>query len=154
MPSAAILESRLNTLYTQYEALRPDSPDSELEKFASLFSDNCTVFLKSMREAKDPALSRQAIVADLRDMMKDQYLEKRKVVSQLVSETDSRVFSEMQNRYNIHNKVMDDFPETVVATFDSEGLVNSFKLFGCRSHFALMIQAATGVGPYSEEMMK
>ncbi|KAL7943414.1 hypothetical protein V8C42DRAFT_346865 [Trichoderma barbatum] len=86
--------------------------------------------------------------------MEDQYLEKRKVVSQLFGEEDSRVFIEMENRYNIHSKVLDDFPETLVATFDDEGLVNSFKLYSCRSHVVMMIQAATGEGPDSEEMMK
>ncbi|UKZ77051.1 hypothetical protein TrVFT333_004768 [Trichoderma virens FT-333] len=154
MPSAAALENRLNTLYSQYESLRPESSDADLEKFASLFSDNCTVFLKSMREAKDPAVNRQAIVAVLREMMKDQYLEKRKVVSQLINEQDSRAFVEMENRYNVHSKVLDDFPETLVATFDDEGLVNTFKLYSCRSHLVMMIQAATGEGPYSEEIMK
>ncbi|KAK0765821.1 hypothetical protein N5P37_001760 [Trichoderma harzianum] len=154
MPSATVLENRLNTLYSQYESLRPDSSDADLEKFASLFSNNCTVFLKSMREAKDPDLNRQAIVSTLREMMKDQYLEKRKVVSQQINEQDSRVFLEMENRYNVHSKVLEDFPETLVATFDDEGLVDTFKLYSCRSHFVMMIQAATGEGPYSEEMMK
>ncbi|RFU75734.1 hypothetical protein TARUN_6493 [Trichoderma arundinaceum] len=154
MPSAAALESRLDALYTQLEALRPESSDADLEKFASLFSNDCDVYLRSMREVKDPALNRQDIVTQLRDIMKDQYFEKRKIVSQVVSEKDSRVFSEMENRYNVHQHIFAAFPETLVATFDDEGLVNSFKLYSCRSHIAKAIQKATGNGPYSEAYMQ
>ncbi|KAL7935105.1 hypothetical protein V8C35DRAFT_300730 [Trichoderma chlorosporum] len=154
MPSAAALENRIDTIYSQYTSLRPDSSDADLDKFASLFSDDCAVYLKSMREAKEPAVNRKAIVDTLREMMKDQYLEDRKVVSSLVSEKDSRVYVEMQNRYIVHSKPMEDFPETLVATFDNEGLVKSFKLYSCRSHFVHAIQGATGEGPYSEDFMK
>ncbi|KAM0252358.1 hypothetical protein ACHAQJ_007740 [Trichoderma viride] len=153
MLSTAVLESRLDALYSQLETLRPDSPDSDLESFASFFSNNCVVNFESMREAKEPSLGRQGVVAKLRDTMKHLYLEKRKVVSQVISEKDLRVFSEMENRYNVHTKVLDDFPETLVATFDGEGLINSFRLYGCRSHILIMIQGATGEGPFSAEEM-
>lgn len=153
MLSAGILESRLNALYNQLEALRPDSSDAELLSFASFFAEDCVVNFESMREAKDPSRGRDGVVAKLRDLMKHLYLEQRTVVSQVISEADMRVFSEMRNRYNVHSEVLDDFPETLVATFDDEGLITNFSLYGCRSHILIMIQKATGNGPFSAEEM-
>ncbi|EHK41562.1 hypothetical protein TRIATDRAFT_84644 [Trichoderma atroviride IMI 206040] len=153
MLSAGILESRLNALYNQLEGLRPDSSDAELVAFASFFAQDCVVNFESMREAKEPSLGRDGVVAKLRDQMKHLYLEQRTVVSQVISESDMRVFSEMRNRYNVHSEVLDDFPETLVATFDDEGLITNFSLYGCRSHILIMIQKATGNGPFSAEEM-
>ncbi|TFA98190.1 hypothetical protein CCMA1212_010009 [Trichoderma ghanense] len=147
---------QITQIYNHLLTLTPDSPPKALETFASYFSPSCKVYLKSMREAKDPALDRAAIVEHLRDYLKDQVLEQRNVISQSVSEEGerARVFVEMENRYNVHGQILDRFPETLVATFDEEGLVNSFKLYSCRSHIVMLIQKATGEGPYSQEMMK
>ncbi|UKZ88721.1 uncharacterized protein TrAFT101_004460 [Trichoderma asperellum] len=153
MLSAGILESRLDALYNQLETLRPDSSNDELESFAAFFSEDCVVNFESMREANDPSLGREGVVAKLRDVMKHLYLERRTVVSQTISESESLVFSEMRNRYNVHSEVLDDFPETLVATFDDEGLITNFRLYGCRSHILIMIQKATGEGPFSAEEM-
>lgn len=153
MLSAGILESRLDALYNQLETLRPDSSDAELHSFASFFAEDCVVNFESMREAKEPSRGRDGVVAKLRDLMKHFYLEQRTVVSQMISESDLRVFSEMKNRYNVHSEVLDDFPETLVATFDDEGLITNFSLYGCRSHILIMIQKATGNGPFSAEEM-
>lgn len=153
MPSAALLQARLDAAYAKLEALRPDSPLSDFENFASLFSDDCAVYLRSMREVKEPALNRLAIVSQLQDIMKDLYFEKRKVVSQVVSEADARAFVEMENKYHVYETVFDAFPETLVATFDDEGLISSFKLYSCRSHIVKVIQENTGLGPYSDEYM-
>jgi hypothetical protein len=153
MISAGILESRLNALYNQLEALRPDSSDAELDSFASFFSEDCVVNFESMREVKEPSLGRQGVVEKLRDVMRHLYLEQRTVVSQVISESDKRVFSEMKNRYNVHSEVLEDLPETLVATFDDEGFITNFSLYGCRSHILIMIQKATGLGPFSAEEM-
>ncbi|KAM0517446.1 hypothetical protein ACHAPE_004977 [Trichoderma viride] len=153
MLSAGILESRLNALYNQLEALRPDSSDAELLAFASFFAKDCVLNYESMREAKEPALGRDGVVAKLRDVMKHQYLEQRTVVSQMISESDMRVFSEMRNRYIVHSEVLDDFPETLVATFDDEGLITNFSLYCCKSSMLIMIQKATGNGPFSAQEM-
>ncbi|PTB66213.1 hypothetical protein BBK36DRAFT_4467 [Trichoderma citrinoviride] len=144
----------INEIYSAYTRLRPDSSAKDLEAFASFFSPSCKVYLRSMREAKEPAVDRANIIEHLRDILKDQFLEERDVISQSVSEDGKRVFVEMENRYNVHGQVLDRFPETLVATFDEEGLVSSFKLYSCRSHFVMMIQKATGEGPYSEEFLK
>ncbi|PTB75618.1 hypothetical protein M440DRAFT_355917 [Trichoderma longibrachiatum ATCC 18648] len=154
MPSHPL--QTITNLYTHLLTLTPTSPPSALDHFASYFSPSCKVYLKSMREANDPAVDHAAIVRHLRDYLKDQVLEQRNVVSQAVSEDGegARVFLEMENRYNVHGQILDRFPETLVATFDEEGLINSFKLYSCRSHVIMLIQSATGEGPYSEEMMK
>jgi hypothetical protein len=154
MLSTADLESRLDALYSQLEVIRSDSPVSDLETFASFFSQDCVVNLESMREIKEPALGRQGVVAKLQETTKHLYLEKRKVVSQAISEKDMRVFSEMRNRYNVHTQELDDFPEILVATFNDEGLINSFRHYSCRSPIVGLIQSATGEGPYNEEEMK
>ncbi|KAM0482429.1 hypothetical protein ACHAPX_002947 [Trichoderma viride] len=153
MLSAGILESRLNALYNQLEALRPDSSDAELLAFASFFAQDCVVNFESMREAREPTLGQDGVVAKLRDVMKHQYLEQRTVVSQMISESDRRVFSEMRNRYIVHSEVLEDFPETLVATFDDEGLITNFSLYCCKSNMLIMIQKATGNGPFSAQEM-
>ena len=76
------------------------------------------------------------------------------VISQVVDEKASRVFSEMENRYSIHGYIADQFPETAVVQFNDEGLIRTFKLYSCRSHLVMFIQKATGLGPYSEACMK
>ncbi|KAH0490731.1 hypothetical protein TgHK011_002187 [Trichoderma gracile] len=144
----------ITAIYNHLLTLHPSSSPNALDKFASYFSPSCKVYLKSMREANDPAVDRAAIVNHLRDYLKDQVLEQRNVISQSVSEDGGRVFVEMENRYNVHGQILDRFPETLVATFDEEGLVESFKLYSCRSHIVMLIQTATGEGPYSEEVMK
>lgn len=153
MLSAGILESRLDAFYNQFEALRADSSNDELESFASFFSEDCVVNFESMRESKEPSIGREGVVAKVRDVLKHMYLEQRTVVSQMISESDSRVFSEMKNRYNVHTEVVDDFPETLVATFDDEGLITNFRLYGCRNHILILIQKATGEGPFSAQEM-
>jgi hypothetical protein len=148
---------KITKIYTHLLTLHPESSPDALDQFASYFSPSCRVYLKSMREANDPATDRAAIVSHLRDYLKDQVLEQRNVISQSVGEDGEggvRVFVEMENRYNVHGQILDRFPETLVATFDEEGLVNSFKLYSCRSHIVMLIQTATGEGPYSEEVMK
>ncbi|KAL6867068.1 hypothetical protein J3F83DRAFT_715337 [Trichoderma novae-zelandiae] len=144
----------IDAIYTHLQTLRPTSSPEDLDKIASYFAPSCKVYLKSMRENKDPALDRAAVVKHLRDLLKDQVLEQRNVVSQSVSEDGARAFVEMENTYTVHGQTLERFPETLVATFDEEGLVNSFKLYSCRSHFVMMIQTATGEGPYSEEYLK
>lgn len=153
MLSAGILESRLDAFYHQLEALRPDSSDDELESFASFFVEDCVVHFQSMREAEESSRGREGVVMELRHVLKHLYLEQRTVVSQMISESDSRVYSEMRNRYNVHSTVLDDFPETLVATFDDEGLITNFRMYGCRSTILIMIQKATGEGPFSAEEM-
>ncbi|KAL7903016.1 hypothetical protein HDV64DRAFT_2501 [Trichoderma sp. TUCIM 5745] len=153
MLSAGILESRLDALYNQLEGLRADSSDAELDSIAFFFAEDCVINFESTLETKEPSRGRDGLVAKLRDSMKHMHLEQRTVVSQMISESDMRVFSEMRNRYNVHSEVLDDFPETLVATFDDEGLITNFSLYGSRKRILIMIQKATGNGPFSAEEM-
>lgn len=138
------------SLYTRYATLRVDSPDEDFESFTSLFVDDCEVYLQSMREHKTPAWSREEIIEHLRDILKDQSLTQYRVDSQAIDEGNSRIYSEIANPYNIHEKILPSFADTAIVTFGQE-LVKTLKLYSCRSNLVFLIQQATGLGPYSQE---
>lgn len=149
----ASLSLGVDAVFSHIQSLRPDSSLLELEKVASLFTTDCIAYLRSMREILEPAIGREAIVDHLRELAKDQQLQKYRVIAQAVDEKSSRIFSEMENRYTIHDYSVDTFPETSIMTFDADGLISSFKLYSCRSQLVHLIQKATGIGPYSESYM-
>jgi SnoaL-like domain len=154
MPSAESLLKHLDAVYSQLESLRLDSASDDFEKFASFFAEDSTVYLRSMREHAQPARGREAIMDHLKDILKDQIFEKRRVVSQTISEGDSRIWSEMENRYIVHNQPLDPFHEAAVVTFDNDGLVSTWKQYSCRSHIVMLIQKSTGIGPFSETVVR
>ena len=154
MPSAESLLKHLNAVYSQLEGLRPGSASDEFEKVASFFAEDSTVYLRSMREHAEPARGREAIIDHLKDILKDQIFEKRRVVSQTISEQDSQIWSEMENRYTVHNQLLDPFHEVAVVTFDNSGLVSTWKQYSCRSHIVMLIQKATGIGPFNETVLR
>lgn len=154
MHPTEMLQKRLGDVYTQLARLRPDSDPREFEKFASFFADNSTVYLRSMREHADPAKGRAAIVDQLRDILNDQIFEERRVVSQATNPDGNQIFSEMENKYTVHNQILDPFHEVAVVTFNDAGLVSMWKQYSCRSHFVFLIQKATGIGPYNESVVK
>ncbi|KAM3514837.1 hypothetical protein MY11210_001561 [Beauveria gryllotalpidicola] len=125
----------------------------DFESFASAFTDDCEVHLRSMREHKTPARSRREIIDHLHDILKDQCLTQYHIVSLAVDEDNMRIYCEMANSYNIHGKSLPFFAETAIVTFNPDGLVKTFKLYSCRSDLVFLIQKATGSGPYSQEYL-
>ncbi|KAG8423111.1 hypothetical protein J3459_008351 [Metarhizium acridum] len=154
MQPTEMLQKRLGDIYDQLARLRPDSPPEEFLKFASFFAEDSTVYLRSMREHADPAQGRAAIIEHLRDILKDQILEERRIVSQATNQDENHIFSEMENKYTVHGQILDPFHEVAVVTFSDAGLVSLWKQYSCRSPFVFFIQKATGVGPYNESVVK
>lgn len=148
------LVARLDGIFAQLQSLKPDSPLLDFEKAASFFAPDCTAYLRSMRERSTPAIGREAVIKHLQEIVKEYQLQKHHVISQAVDEKASRIFSEMENQYLIHGYTVDPFPETVIAVFNTDGLISSFKLYCCQSHLVHFMQVATGRGPYSAAYMK
>ncbi len=134
--------------------LRLDSEPEEFSKFASFFANDGIAYLKSMREHDEPSIGRQGIIDGIKDVLKDQYLENRRVVSSSTNEKESTIFTEMEMRYVVHAEVLDPFHETSVAVFNGDGLITNFNIYSCRSHIVMLIQRQTGIGPYSAEVMR
>lgn len=153
MATTASLQARLDAVYNQLLVLRQDSSPAEFETFAQFFAEDCTAYLRSMREHAEPAIGRTEIIKDLKDILKDQYFDGRLVISQSVNEQESRIFCEMENRYMIHGQPLDPCHETAVVVFTADGLISTFKQYSCRSHIVMMVQKATGVGPYRESII-
>lgn len=147
------MKAALETLYSIYATLRVDSSRKDFDEFASLFADECEVYLRSMREHRTPARSPAEIVEHLQDILKDQFLAKHHIISQAFDEGNQRVFTEMANDYEIHGKILPSFAETCIATFDGNGRIKTLKLYSCRSDLVFLIQQATGQGPYSQEYL-
>lgn len=153
MATTASLQARLDAVYHQLSVLRQESTPAEFEKFAQFFAEDCTAYLRSMREHAEPAIGRTAVVNHLKDILNDHDFDRRSVISQSVNEQESRVFCEMENRYMIHGQPLDPCHETAVVVFDADGLISNFKQYSCRSHIVMMIQRATGVGPYHDSII-
>lgn len=144
------LDPKLDELFDLLLKIRHESPEAEFDRFGKLFDENCTVWLQSMREHLEPSIGRQAVIKTLKDNLTHYYLEERRILSQAVDEANSRVFCEMKNRLVVHGEVLDPFYETAIATFNADGLITDFKFYSCRSHIVMLIQKATGIGPYAD----
>ncbi|KAH8896762.1 hypothetical protein GQ53DRAFT_890092 [Thozetella sp. PMI_491] len=154
MPSATSAESHLDGLYALLETLREDSSQEEFDKFGAFFAEDATAYLRSMREHREPSIGRQAIIDDMKAILKDQFLATRRIVSSSFNERDMKLFTEMENTIHVHSDVLDPFHETAIVAFNNDGLINNFKVYSCRSHIVMLIQKHTGLGPYNEEEMK
>ncbi|CAF3433387.1 unnamed protein product [Fusarium graminearum] len=144
------LEARLDAVYSALETLGPDSLAEDFVNFASFFSEDCIAYLRGMRDHKTPAFGRQGLIHDLQNLLQSQHLKKRRVISQVANEQGGQIFSEMENQYIVHSEILDPFHKTAVVSFNREGLIHSFKLYCCRSHFVWLTQQATGEGSYKD----
>jgi len=142
---------KIDSLFEEWEALKPDSPAASFEHFASFFSTNCHAWLLSMREINEPSIGREGVAAGIEAAVKDSEIIERRVVGRAGS--GNKVFIESLSKLSVHGQKMDSFPETAVITFDEEGLIADFKIYSCRSPLVFLIQKATGKGPYSKEEM-
>ena len=73
------------------------------------------------------------------------------MLSSATSADGRTVVCEMKNRLNVMGHSLNDSYETAIATFDAEGLIKEFKVYCCRSHLMVVVQAVTGLGPYDKE---
>ncbi|KAH7012375.1 hypothetical protein B0J12DRAFT_690280 [Macrophomina phaseolina] len=145
---------KLDALYGKMQTLSPTSSSEDLNTFAAFFAEDCTAFLKSMREQSTPSIGREGVIIGLSDILKDYNILKRRVVSSAVSADGSVVFSEMNNKLNIHGETLESFPVTAVVAFNGQGLITSFKHYCCLSPVVEIIQGKTGVGPYSKKFLE
>jgi hypothetical protein len=106
-----------------------------------------------MREFAEPANGRAATIASLQEVLKQQQVVERHVLSQvttLTKEGETKLFVEMKNKLHVLGRTVDTFYETAVVTFDAEGLVKELRNYSCRSHVVETVQKETREGPYSE----
>ncbi|KAK6949459.1 hypothetical protein Daesc_009539 [Daldinia eschscholtzii] len=146
--STADLHAQLDALYDTWTSLTPTSPPSDFEKFAAFFDENCYAWLFSMRELAEPSIGRQGVIDGVKEVLKLQRIEERRVVERFASARGSKISVEMKNRYNVVGEDLDTFWETVTAEFNDKGLITDFKVHCCRSPMVAIIQKVTGEGPY------
>ncbi|KAI1091679.1 hypothetical protein F5B19DRAFT_257174 [Rostrohypoxylon terebratum] len=151
MASAALLHSKLDTLYDVWQSLTPASSPAEITEFASFFSENCTAYLLSMRELSAPSIGRAGVIEGIKDVIKDSQIKERRVLDRFSSTSSPKISVEMNNRLTVRGREIDAFPETATVVFDDKGLITDFKLYCCRSAVVEIIQDVTGVGPYRRD---
>jgi hypothetical protein len=156
-PANALI-SRLDAFYDSLLAFQTDATDENLARLGAFFSSNCIAEPRSMRHWKHRAIGRENTMKAYREMLGEQVLKERRVVSQVaVAETDPtdpagpRVYCEMANRYDVQGLELDPMLETVVVRFnDAEGgEIVEWKTYNCQSPVAALTQQATGKGLYA-----
>ncbi|KAL3454276.1 hypothetical protein BJX65DRAFT_302061 [Aspergillus insuetus] len=156
--STNALISRIDAFYDALLAFQTDSSDENLERLGAFFSPNCIAEPRSMRHWKHRAIGREATIKAYREMLGEQVLKERRVVSQVaVAETNPtdpagpRVYCEMANRYDVQGLELDPMLETVVVRFsNAEGdEIVEWKTYNCQSPVAALSQQATGKGLYA-----
>ena len=152
--SSKELLDRLDSLYTTWAKLRPDSSNEEFNSFGTYLAEDCVAWLSSMREWADPSVGRQAAIDFVKQNISIYYFEDRSVLSRSVSEDGRKATIEMKTRMNVMGKSLDNSYETGVATFNDQGLISDLKVYCCRSQVMLVVQGMTGMGPYSEGFQK
>ena len=145
---------KLDSLYELWQKLGPASSDELFDEFGAFFDESCVAWLKSMREWDSPSIGRNNVIAKAKEIAKIQQLKERRVLSRCSSETGLRVVCEMKNALNVLGKPLDPFYESVMITFNEEGLITDFNNYSCRSPIVAIVQAVTGNGPYSEHDAK
>ncbi|KAI1778459.1 hypothetical protein F4818DRAFT_301685 [Hypoxylon cercidicola] len=149
MATGSPLHSKLDALYEAWSKLSLESSPTEFQAFADFFSEDCTAWLLSMRELKQPSIGREGVIAGVKDVLKDTQIRERRVVDRFESANGSKISVEMENSLVVHGKDLDVFPETATAVFNEQGLITDFKLYCCRSPVVEIIQEVTGIGPYA-----
>ena len=146
----ALYRKRLDQLYTTIQRLQPSSPASDFSTFASYFTPECTVYLKSMRLPSMPAISRPEAIEDIKEVLENFQIEQRKVLHFSLAPDGHTVFCETQQRLNVLGEIVEPYFVTDVATFDDEGLIKVLKTYSCWSPIVDVVQRKTGIGPYDE----
>ncbi|KAL3490314.1 hypothetical protein BJX62DRAFT_238294 [Aspergillus germanicus] len=152
------LIARLDAFYDALLTFQTNSSEENLQRLGAFFSPNCIAEPRSMRHWKHRAIGRENTVKAYREMLGEQVLKERRVVSQVaVVETDPtdpagpRVYCEMANRYDVQGLELDPMLETVVVRFNNaEGEeIVEWKTYNCQSPVAALTQQATGKGLYA-----
>lgn len=148
MASADLLQSKVESLYYEWQRLALDSSDETFRNFASYFSPNAIAWLLSMRELAEPSIGRDSIIQGIKAAIRDSQVVERHVIARSTIAGERKVFLESSSTIKVFGKTLDSFPETTVVQFDEEGLIVDFKIYSCRSPIVAAIQEATGEGPY------
>lgn len=147
---AAFYRSKLDELYVIIQQLRPTSSDEEFEKFASYFTSDCTVYLKSMNMHRMPGISRHEAIEDMKEVLEKVHIEEREVLHFSLAPDGYTAFCETKQRVNCMGDIIEPFYETEIVTFDDEGLIKVLKVYSCWSPIVRIVQDKTGRGPYAE----
>ncbi|KAI6082980.1 hypothetical protein F4821DRAFT_201609 [Hypoxylon rubiginosum] len=149
MAPVSPLHAKLDALYETWSKLSLESSPTEFQAFADFFSEDCTAWLLSMRELKEPSIGREGVIAGIKDVLRNSQIKERRVIDRFESGNGSKISVEMENSLVVQGKDLDTFPETATAVFNEQGLITDFKLYCCRSPVVEIIQEVTGVGPYA-----
>ncbi|KAF2791282.1 hypothetical protein K505DRAFT_249273 [Melanomma pulvis-pyrius CBS 109.77] len=147
---ANFYRTKLEELYVIIQRLRPSSSPEEFETFASCFTTDCTVHLKSMNMHNMPGISRDEAIEDMKEVLGKYHIEEREVLFFSLASDGHTVLCETKQRINVMGEIVEPFFETEVVTFDDEGLIKVLKLYSCWSPIVRVVQDKTGRGPYAE----
>ena len=142
--------ARLDALYKIIQNLTPTSSEEDFEAFAAFFTEDCTVYLKSMNLHHMPGVTRKDAIEDMKEVLQKVHIEERIVLSSSTTSDGLTLFCETQQRINVLGDIIDPFFETEVVTFNNEGLIRELKLYNCWSPIVRIVQDKTGNGPYAE----
>jgi hypothetical protein len=157
-PNSGALYVKLDALYQTIDNLKPTSTPEEFTAFGAFFAENCTVYLKSMREYEKPSIGRAATISSLKEILLEYHVAERRTLSRSVTtsadgaEERMIVYSEAKNKLHVLGQNLDPFYETAVVTFVRVGedwVVSELKNYSCRSHIIEIMQRETGKGPYA-----
>lgn len=141
---------KLQDLYEIIQRLRPSSPPDDFNAFAEYFTENCTVYLKSMNMHRMPGISRVEAIDDMKAVLEKVHIEERQVLNFSLTSDGRTLFCETKQRVNVMGEILDPFFETEVVTFDENMLIQQLKIYSCWSPIVDIVQQKTGKGPYAE----
>ncbi|KAL3468080.1 E1-E2 ATPase-domain-containing protein [Aspergillus heterothallicus] len=150
MASAPSLLSTLTAFYSALLEYQQSPIDLNLQRLGTFFSETCIAEPRSMRHWKHRAVGRSSTLETYREMLNEQILKERRVVSQVADESTLTVYCEMANRYDVQGLDLDPMLETAVVRFDSLGKIVEWKTYNCQSPVAALTQQATGEGLYAD----
>ncbi|KAL2836797.1 hypothetical protein BJX68DRAFT_273351 [Aspergillus pseudodeflectus] len=156
-PAANALIAKLDAFYDAFLTFQTNRSDENLQRLGAFFAPSCIAEPRSMRHWKHRAIGRDAAMQAYREMLGEQVLKERRVVSQVaVADADAaaagpRVYCEMANRYDVQGLELDPMLETVVVRFSNAlgGEIVEWKTYNCQSPVAALTQQATGKGLYA-----
>jgi len=139
-PGSSQNRQRLTSLLELYETLSASSPDDDLRSFAAYFAPSAKAYLYSMRDK--PAIGRDEIVQTLRSILLEISLDQGNIITLLDTSDGAKVIAELQSTLDVLGTKL-NYPQTLVATFDSQGLIEELKTYACQSHMVAIKQKAT-----------
>lgn len=125
-PSVQELHAKLDAWWEAVDAIKPDSPKTDLDKFASFLAPDVEAYFNGMGSA--PAKGREGCIAAI-SQLSNFWAADRKVISRTGSSDGLTIVAEMKNDLTVFGEALDGFPETEVVEYTVDGLIKSYRLY-------------------------